>query len=240
MSTSLCEVQYVAWLNFRWDNWRHCAAVPVFHLLIIEYLSCTNDPLDLIAAGHTIRFWWRKKTDEDPAMTLLCGIALYKALLCAALLPRLMSMGAVGACVDGWGEQAFKPWMLRPTRQSFTERGACNGSKMGWLRINVCVSSQCVIWLDGKDSSPYFAPAHLSSFLTLQSNPFPSISGLKACHWGPWDQYLPSLNHRIICLSWFPTEALYSDINLGLSSTIWEGHTSKHSLLYCTPEGWIK
>lgn len=129
--------------------------------------------------------------------------------------------------------------MLRPTRQSFTERRACDTSKWGWLRINVYVSSRCVIKLDGQDSIFCFSSS-IFFFLTPPSDPFPSISGLEACHWGPQDQYLPSLNHRIIRLSGLATEALNCDINLGLSSTIWEGHISKQPLLYCTPKGRIK
>lgn len=82
------------------------------------------------------------------------------------------------------------------------------------------------------------APPHLS-FLTVQRNPFPSISGLEACYRGPVDQYLPSLNHRIICLSGLLTEALNCDINLGMPSTIWEGHASIQPLLNCTYKGWI-
>lgn len=77
-------------------------------------------------------------------------------------------------------------------------------------------------------------------YRTLRSNPFPSISGLEACHRRSRDQYLPSLNRRIIHLSGLATEALDCDINRGLSSAIPEGHISKQSLLYCTPKGRIK
>ena len=80
-------------------------------------------------------------------------------------------------------------------------------------------------------------PPHLSLFFfsflpILLCNLFSSIPGLETCHRGYRDQYLPSLNHRIIRLSGRLTEALIFDINLGLSYSFSEGQTFIQTLLY--------
>lgn len=113
--------------------------------------------------------------------------------------------------------------------------------KTAWLRtvgFPLCVASIPIVKIVYFVFHLFFLFIYV--FWSLQSNPFPSISGLEAGHRRPQDQYLPSLNHGIIRLSGLATEALNCDINLGLSSTIWEGHISKQPLLYCTPKGGIK
>lgn len=57
---------------------------------------------------------------------------------------------------------------------------------------------------------------------SLHNNPFPSILGLETSHRGPLDQYLPSLNQRIIRLSGSLTETLQGDMNPFLPTTILE------------------
>lgn len=132
---------------------------------------------------------------------------------------------------DEWRELAFRSTNV-PMRAVYRRDSAP-------LKLVCCLSSwhqfQLLRW-----RILFFPSSVFFFFRTRRSNPFPSISGLEACHRRSPDQYLPSLNRRIIHLSGLATEALNCDINLGLSSTIWEGHISKQSLLYCTPKGRIK